>query len=69
MFTEYRDLISELKTSHGRFRSLFDKHNELDAEIIRIAESSSDDIINKMKVEKLALKDEIYKILQEESNK
>ena len=30
MFPEYRDLISQLKTTDHHFQHLFDKHNELD---------------------------------------
>lgn len=35
MFPEYRELITELKSSNPRFLSLFDKHNQLDDEILR----------------------------------
>ena len=33
MFPEYRDLITELKTSDKHFLHLFDKHNGLDQKI------------------------------------
>ena len=33
MFHEYRDLISELKTSDRYFQALFEKHNALDHRI------------------------------------
>jgi len=33
MFPEYRDLISQLKTTDHHFTHLFDKHNTLDQKI------------------------------------
>ena len=33
MFPEYRDLITQHKTSDHHFTRLFDKHNELDQKI------------------------------------
>ena len=33
MFHEFRDLISELKTSDRYFQGLFEKHNALDQKI------------------------------------
>lgn len=36
MFPEYRDLISEFKTTDRHFLSLFEKHNELDQKIKNI---------------------------------
>lgn len=70
MFPEYRQLISHLKTTHPRFQHLFDKHNQLDHEIARMENGDGHgygDEIVRMKKEKLQLKDEIYKILREES--
>lgn len=70
MFPEHRELISKLKTSDKHFEKLFDKHNELDQQIINlesdpVAAGSRDGEIENLKKEKLALKDEIYKILEE----
>ncbi|MBK5145288.1 YdcH family protein [Budviciaceae bacterium BWR-B9] len=70
MFPEYRDLITQLKTTHPRFHSLFDKHNDLDHEILRLQAqggNSLNDKIATLKKEKLRLKDELYRILREES--
>lgn len=69
MFPEYRDLISKLKTSDLHFAKIFDKHNDLDQEIINlendpVASVSREQEIEAMKKEKLALKDELFKILQ-----
>ncbi|AKJ42701.1 DUF465 domain-containing protein [Pragia fontium] len=71
MFPEYRDLISQLKTTHTRFHSLFDKHNKLDHEILRleaVSRNTLNDQISQLKKEKLRIKDELYNILREESN-
>ena len=74
MFTEHRELISKLKTSDKHFEKLFDKHNDLDAQIINlekdpVAAASRDDEIEALKKQKLQLKDEIYKILEDNKNK
>jgi uncharacterized protein len=63
MFPEFRDLISELKTTDHHFTRLFDKHNELDQRILNmvshVASGSALEIEN-LKKEKLQLKDELY---------
>lgn len=69
MFPEYRELISKLKTSDNHFAKIFDKHNDLDQQIINlekdpVASVSREQDIEAMKKEKLALKDELFKILQ-----
>lgn len=72
MFPEYRDLISQLKTSHPRFQSLFEKHKELDHEIARLEGPTGNgycDEVVRMKKEKLRLKDELHQILQTASHK
>ena len=70
MFPEYRDLISKLKTEDARFERLFDKHNELDQQIknmeARIVSASNEEI-DTLKKEKLALKDELYQRLRKAS--
>ena len=67
MFPEYRDLITQLKTSDHHFTRLFDKHNVLDQKIknmeSRIEPGSHEDI-ETLKKEKLQLKDELYSILK-----
>ncbi len=67
MFPEYRDLISELKTSDRNFLNLFEKHNSLDRQIKNMEsrlESGTPDEIEVLKKKKLALKDELYALLQ-----
>ena len=70
MFPEYRDLISKLKTEDARFERLFDKHNDLAQQIknmeARIVSASNEEI-DTLKKEKLAMKDELYQILRKAS--
>ena len=72
MFPEYRDLISRLKNENPRFMSLFDKHNKNNPEIARKEGSDGRGYnaeVVRMKKQKLQLKDEMLKILQQESVK
>lgn len=67
MFPEYRDLITELKTSDNHFLHLFDKHNGLDQKIRNMEahiEPGTPDEIEVLKKKKLLLKDQLYGILQ-----
>mgnify|MGYP003352337939 FL=1 len=67
MFPEYRELISQLKTTDHHFNHLFDKHNELDQKIKNLEsgiEKATDLEIESLKKEKLHLKDELYTILK-----
>jgi len=67
MFPEYRDLISQLKTTDRHFLNVFDKHNELDQKIKNMEsgiEPATSLGIESLKKEKLALKDELYQILR-----
>ncbi|MFB2537803.1 MULTISPECIES: YdcH family protein [unclassified Acinetobacter] len=74
MFPEHRELITQLKTEDRHFLRLFDKHNEIDQEIINlendpVASVSRANDIEELKREKLALKDELGKILNEHAEK
>jgi uncharacterized protein YdcH (DUF465 family) len=67
MFPEYRDLISQLKTTDHHFTRLFDKHNTLDQKIKNLEtgiEKATDIEIEVLKKEKLHLKDEIFNLLK-----
>ena len=67
MFHEYRDLITELKTSNRYFQNLFEKHNTLDQKIKNMEahlEPGTPDEIEVLKKKKLAIKDELYTLLQ-----
>lgn len=64
MFHEYRDIITELKQKDGHFVKVFDKHNELDEEIMEMEKNHADQFeTEKKKKEKLKLKDEVYNII------
>lgn len=70
MFPEYRDLITQLKTTDHHFTRLFDKHNAVDQKIKNIEsriETGTHDEIEKLKKEKLQLKDDIYTIVKKAS--
>jgi len=70
MFPEYRDLISQLKTSDRHFQNLFQKHNDLDQKVKNMEariEPASNEEIEVLKKEKLALKDELYSLLKKAS--
>jgi uncharacterized protein len=70
VFPEYRDLITQLKTTDSHFHNLFEKHNELDQRIKNMEsgiEPATHLAIEALKKEKLALKDELYQILRKAS--
>lgn len=70
MFPEYRDLITQLKTSDRHFLTVFNRHNELDQKIKNMEshiEPGSPIEIETLKKEKLGLKDELYTILRKAS--
>ena len=67
MFPEYRELITQLKTSDAHFVSLFQQHNTLDQQVKRMVsrtDPSTPEQIEQLKKEKLLLKDQIYAILK-----
>ena len=67
MFPEFRDKITQLKTTDHRFMRLFDQHNALDQKIKNMEASitpATHDEIETMKKEKLAIKDKLYTILK-----
>ncbi len=68
MLHEYREEITELKTTNAHFAKIFEKHNELDEQIAE-AENGAKYIdefeLDRMKKEKLRLKDEAFAIILE----
>jgi len=60
MLHEYRDVIATLKAQDAHFAKMFDKHNELDNQLENKGEHLTDMDAEKLKKEKLALKDTIY---------
>lgn len=72
MFPEYRELIRELKTKDAHFTRLFNEHNDLDDKITGlennpVSHETAAEEIQKLKVQKLALKDKLYEILTKAS--
>ncbi|RXK12314.1 hypothetical protein CP965_11155 [Halarcobacter mediterraneus] len=64
MFHEYRDVITELKQKDAHFIKVFEKHNELDEKIQEMEKNHADQFeVEKLKKEKLQLKDEVYNII------
>lgn len=66
MFPEHRELISELRQNNAHFAKLFDEHNALDHEIIRLEKdpvTSGLEEIEVLKKKKLHLKDELYQMI------
>jgi uncharacterized protein len=72
MFPEFRDLISQLKSSDLHFRHLFDQHNDLDHQIRNLEAHvgnahARQEEIESLKKEKLHLKDQLYALLNKAS--
>ena len=70
MFPEYRELITQLKTSDHHFTRLFDQHNALDQKIKNMEshiEPATQEEIETAKKEKLLLKAQLYPILRKAS--
>lgn len=66
MLSEYQDLIPDLKASNAHFAAIFEKHNELDKQINDIEEGRGhmEDLeLEKLKKEKLRLKDEAHALI------
>jgi len=67
MFHEYREIVTELKTKDAHFKKVFERHNELHDAIEKSELSGNDHVdpieIEKMKKEKLRLKDEAYALI------
>ncbi|OAT35035.1 DUF465 domain-containing protein [Proteus myxofaciens] len=71
MFSDQQTLVSQLKDSNPRFQALFDKHQQLDHEIAQLEGPNGagyNDKVIKLKKEKLHLKDEMQKIMQDCDN-
>lgn len=70
MFPEYRDLITQLKTTDHHFQRLFEKHNTLDQKVKNMEsrlETGTPEEVEAIKKEKLLLKDQLYTILKKAS--
>lgn len=68
MFSEYREEIELLRASDKNFSRLCDKHSALDTEVRTLLDRKSPSLqleIEQLKKQKLAVKEEIYALLQE----
>lgn len=66
-FPDQKDDIHRLKMENNYFHNLMDKYEELDKEIFRIedgSEPTDDLIVEQLKKERLALKDELFQLIQ-----
>jgi uncharacterized protein YdcH (DUF465 family) len=66
-FPEYKDTIHRLKVDDPAFHQLMEKYEELDKHIFRIedgSEPTEDAVVEQLKKERLALKDEILQMLK-----
>jgi uncharacterized protein YdcH (DUF465 family) len=69
MFHEYREEVTKLKTTNAHFKKIFEAHNDLHDQIEKAELSGNDHInpveIERMKKEKLKLKDEAYAMIMD----
>ena len=68
MLHEYRDIISKLKVENAHFAKIFEKHNEIDDKVTNVEEGREhlDQFeLEKLKKEKLHLKDAAYAMIME----
>jgi uncharacterized protein len=69
MLHEYRDIITHMKqndAANAHFLKIFDRHNNLDDQITKVEKGDipmSDLELEKLKKEKLLLKDEAYAMI------
>jgi len=73
MFHEYRDEVTELKTTNAHFKKIFNAHNDLHDKLDKAEAGGVDHIdpveIERMKKEKLKLKDEAYAMIMDHKKK
>ncbi len=65
-FPEFAEKIHTLKMENAHFKKLFENYDELDHAIYNVesdTEPKSDDVLNKMRIERVRVKDEIYQFL------
>jgi uncharacterized protein len=67
-FPEFETKIHNLKAANEHFKKLYDEYDEVDHEIYRIesdAEPASDETANQLRITRLRLKDELYRMLRD----
>jgi uncharacterized protein YdcH (DUF465 family) len=65
---EFKERIHELKISNHHFAKLFNEYDELDHQVRRCeteVEVHADDFVEELKKKRLALKDELFRIIKE----
>jgi uncharacterized protein YdcH (DUF465 family) len=71
-FPDYREKILVLHKQSNRFRKLYDEYHQLDFHIYRIEggmEATTDDHLNELRMKRVHLKDDLYKMLLVENSK
>jgi uncharacterized protein YdcH (DUF465 family) len=66
-FPEHEEKIHELKVSNHHFKKLFDAYHDVNNEIHRIesgAETTTDEVLNELRMKRVHLKDELYEMLK-----
>jgi uncharacterized protein YdcH (DUF465 family) len=66
-FPDHKDDIHRLKMENTRFQNLMEKYEELDKQVFRMedgSEPTEDLVVEQLKKERLALKDELFQIIQ-----
>lgn len=66
-FPEQKEKIQELKITNPHFKKLYDTYNTINHEVERIEggiEPTSDETLNDLKVKRVALKDELFLLIQ-----
>jgi uncharacterized protein YdcH (DUF465 family) len=69
-FVEYDQLIHDLKVSNNHFRKLFDEYHKVNKDIHRLESNEvyTDTELNKLRSQRIHLKDDLYQILKQKSN-
>ncbi len=65
-FPEFKERIHDLKTTDGHFARLFDEYHGVNREVHRIEAAGvnvADESFEELKLKRLQLKDELYKML------
>ena len=66
-FPDYQEAIERLRAENGHFEALLEKYDELDKEIYRIEDGKDvvDDLeLDRLKMERVKLKDELFEMLR-----
>ena len=67
MFSEYGEIVAQLKSTNPDFAAMFDRHTALDEKVRRMethAEPGTHEEIENLKKEKLLIKDHVYAMIR-----